>query len=153
MRILLAAALMLGAAACQPTETVEPAPEAGPLVPLWNVTGVQGQVEGEHLRLIFAAETTTPGWSDLALTVVDYEQAPANGIHEAELVGRAPGGMVAQVISPVAVEALLPMTELPPALRVQTHETCVVVLLTHPDATPAGAEGCSITRVPGLPLK
>lgn len=153
MRTLLAAALLLGAAACQPSQTAQPAPPAE-AVPLWNVTHVQGQIENETtLRLIFAAEATTPGWSDLALSLVDDEQAPADGIHDAALVGVPPEGMVAQVITPVTVEGTLPLDELPRALRIQTQETCLVLLLTHPDPAPPGTEGCSIARIPGLALK
>ena len=81
-----------------------PSPSTSEARPLTEVAAVQLAVMESNppgLSVRVRGTAPTPGYANLTLRPFNYIQAPPDGIYDFTAVGQAPGGMVAQVLSPV----------------------------------------------------
>lgn len=98
----------LALAACQaPTQAAEPArgrPPGSVERQLAEITSVRVvKTSPNTVTVTVKAVAPTPGYSHFSLRPVTYIQAPPDGMYDLTAVGTPPGGIVAQVLTPVAL--------------------------------------------------
>lgn len=67
----------------------------------------------------------TTGWTNIELDTVFYLVPPKDGIMEFDFDGKAPSGIVGQVVLPVTAEKVLPMPKWLKGVRVCARENCI----------------------------
>lgn len=107
IRLAFAALSVTVLAACQaPTQAAEPArgrPPGSAERQLAEITSVTvAKTSPNSITVTVKAMAPTPGYSHFRLKPVTYIQAPPDGIYDLTAVGVPPGGIVAQVLSPVS---------------------------------------------------
>jgi hypothetical protein len=94
-------AIVLGA--CAAASEPPPPSTAAALQPLTRVTKVDLRWANGALTADVQGLAPSAGYRQVQLRAVNYIQAPPDGIYDYTLVGLAPSGLPAQVLTPVAV--------------------------------------------------
>ena len=130
----IAAAVLLSACAAQPA----PAPGGGTggevaaereLAEVRSVTLRVLRSSPERLSVTVEGDAPTPGYRNLRLRPYQYIQAPPDGIYDFSLVGTAPDGVAAQVITPVRVIETWPLDPSLKGVRVHARGSSILAMV------------------------